>query len=107
MPHNLTKVLTSTDQPGISKWELHWLGRRAELGTAVGRSCRFFGSTDNLNEEIRLLCENSSCLRCCLLADFRHQRFPLEKMAEGRQARRDLKFCRNLQGDIRIRVKGV
>ena len=35
MPHNLTKVLTSTDQPRINKWELHWLGRRAELGTAV------------------------------------------------------------------------
>ena len=62
-----------------------------EGGTGNGRrSCRFFGSTDNLNEEILLLCENSSCFRCCLLADFRHQRFPLEEMAEGRQVRRDL-----------------
>ena len=62
------------------------------------RSCPFFGSTDNLNEEIRLLCENSSCLRCCLLADFRHQRFPLQEMVEGGHAKRDWKFCRNLHG---------
>ena len=67
--------------------------------TGKGRiSSRFFGSTDNLNEEIRLLCENSSCLRCCLLADFRHQRFPLEEMAEGGHSKRDWKFCRNLHG---------
>lgn len=106
MPHNSTKVLTSTDQPGINKWEIALVGEEGRTGN--GRSsCRFFGSTDNLNEEIRLLCENSSCLRRCLLADFRHQRFPLEEMAEGRHGKRDWKFCRNLHGDIRIRVEGV
>ena len=65
------------------------VGEESRTGNGC-RCCRFFGSTENLKEEIHLLCENSSCLRCCLLADFRYHRFPLEKMAEGRHAKRDL-----------------
>jgi len=65
------------------------VGKESRTGNGH-RSCRLFGSTDNLKEETRLLCENSNCLRCCPLADFRHQRFPLEEMAKGRDGKRDL-----------------